>query len=76
MTYNKELANADSIEVQTYYKPCCTIGINIVLQNVYVNSINVGANTVNAKIGANGTVTDFPKAALFEYINFSCYSDG
>ena len=72
MRCTKKLDSADDILVQTYYKKgkewsgplCCVI----------VNSINVGAGTVNAKIGA-GSERDYPKQELFKYINFLCYSD-
>lgn len=72
MRCTKQLADADAIEEQTYYKKGNAWAGE--LPNIIVNSINIGASTVNAKIGACDN-KDYPKQELFLYINFLCYSD-
>lgn len=73
MAYNKRLVTADDIAVQTYYK--CKRKMGCSFDHIYVASINVGAGTVNAKLGSNNSYRDYPKNEVFRLINFCCYSD-
>ena len=73
MPYDQRLATADDIAVQTYYKSKCSMGCRF--GNITVASINVGAGTVNAKLGDNNTYKDYPKNEVFRLINFCCYSN-
>lgn len=75
MTYNKQLPNSDSIEVGTYHKCRNSTMHNLRFMSVYVASIDTGNDTVNARIGETAEYKDYPKEALFAYINHGCYSN-
>lgn len=64
------LANANDITERTYTKCNCCFPLRVFpMADVVVNSINVGAGTVNASMGGQPAL-DYPKEQLFDYINF------
>ena len=72
--YTETIATADDIEIKTYYKRPIGVGLYPPLQNVYVDSIDVEGDTVNARIGETDDYIDYDKDELFAYINFNNFS--
>lgn len=74
MPFNKTIENNNSIETITYGKnEHHQAGvISVPLQDIIVNSINVGAGTVNATIG-NVSAKDYPKQQIFDLINYGMH---